>query len=930
MANWYVATTGDDGTGDGSQGNPYLTIGKGIDVCGDGDTVMVESGTYADEVGRDKTTAGLDITIESVSSIYSDVIVKPKTLISGNGGTGIGTWLRCSSTATFTLKNITFIFDNDNITNWGDFTYHLLLWGYKTGASLSYRVIGCFFYNIADSSSYIRCIWNNSQGNIEAYKCTYRGWTIGTDGYCLRISAASTGNRLTVEDCLFEGNNVCISKHASVNLTEDYNCFYNNTVNSPAALGAHSITDDPEFTEADGATLTTGSPCIDAGVTVAGYVEDYIGDAPDMGCAEAPLPYGFVPPLLGLSAADAETALIAAGFILGNTNSAYNDDYSVGEVYESYPVAGAYILLGEAVDIYVSLGSAPDGPDSLRDLVIQSELNVINDGTAYPISTQLQVIGDIVLNNDGTGEIELRSPMDAVLAAIVCDTHPSAPATVEYDTESAITILADLILNSGRWLYPHFHYNDIAELHSRFAGVWELFSLTTADLNGLSVGDVLALVGPCMGLCVSQSADGCIDIWHPAVYRPSRRTHYFADADCAPGGCSIVDRGRDGQYGGVSVDSVLSYPIAEIPTSDGWRENLFELDTPTGIFNSDVESLSRHALGRQLMQRLCGHYYQVTLVMGLKGMQVDIGDTIALTSAVLGRTIPCLVTAVDFNPETGESRIDAIHYPDSLGLHSTWENDGVKGIWRWLDSDRAATYANMAHGTGLDADFVNATGDPAASPLPGHWQGACNNFGVSNTSLLDATADTADLFDLCMIVSGDLTNPTGPTVAWIDPDVGPVMAWILGDDSAIVLFWAVPAGGTGAEHASNNRLALGYTLDYTTATIAWEWVEYLPYASIGRTDQGSADATAVDTALALEWRNTSLRLYVERRLMLEVTEATADKGDWTGATLYVNRGSTSSYIGCFRHLRQASNWIAERQRIQGANGLDPYYGPDTL
>jgi len=43
---WYVSTTGNDTTGDGSEVNPFRTIQKGIDVSRSGDTVLIEPGTY--------------------------------------------------------------------------------------------------------------------------------------------------------------------------------------------------------------------------------------------------------------------------------------------------------------------------------------------------------------------------------------------------------------------------------------------------------------------------------------------------------------------------------------------------------------------------------------------------------------------------------------------------------------------------------------------------------------------------------------------------------------------------------------------------------------------------------------------------------------------------------------------------------------------
>ena len=45
----YVSTTGNDSTGDGSVGNPWKTIGKGVSMLTGGGTLIVKNGIYSDK-----------------------------------------------------------------------------------------------------------------------------------------------------------------------------------------------------------------------------------------------------------------------------------------------------------------------------------------------------------------------------------------------------------------------------------------------------------------------------------------------------------------------------------------------------------------------------------------------------------------------------------------------------------------------------------------------------------------------------------------------------------------------------------------------------------------------------------------------------------------------------------------------------------------
>jgi len=45
---YYVATTGNDSTGTGTTGNPFLTIAKALTMCADGDAIKLGVGTFAE------------------------------------------------------------------------------------------------------------------------------------------------------------------------------------------------------------------------------------------------------------------------------------------------------------------------------------------------------------------------------------------------------------------------------------------------------------------------------------------------------------------------------------------------------------------------------------------------------------------------------------------------------------------------------------------------------------------------------------------------------------------------------------------------------------------------------------------------------------------------------------------------------------------
>ena len=96
MADIYVKKTGNDSSGNGSNGSPYLTIQKGLDEASAGDRILIGAGTYT-ETGLNKTTTDRiklctlgdgDVVIDGTTSSTSTNTIRPYTGWVIDGSTG--------------------------------------------------------------------------------------------------------------------------------------------------------------------------------------------------------------------------------------------------------------------------------------------------------------------------------------------------------------------------------------------------------------------------------------------------------------------------------------------------------------------------------------------------------------------------------------------------------------------------------------------------------------------------------------------------------------------------------------------------------------------------------------------------------------------------------------------------------------------------
>ena len=273
--NIYVSPTGSDTTGDGSSSNPYQHIYKAIDEANDGDTIICKPGTYNESEGRIITDKNL--TIQSEEGNYSSVTI----IIDGIAeGYWEKAWLILKMTdKTLTIKNLTI--------KWGSADYQYVK-GFILGDQNSPNIeaIGCFFdgTNMPETNSNL-ALGGRRGNSLKAYKCTFRHFRYN-DANGRGIRTWDVDRNIVVRDNIFEDCE-CAIYNESGTVDSDYNCYYNNDTNIlDGSLGSNDITSDPQFIGTDTAELQDSSPCIDAGITVSGYVEDYEGTAPDIGCYE--------------------------------------------------------------------------------------------------------------------------------------------------------------------------------------------------------------------------------------------------------------------------------------------------------------------------------------------------------------------------------------------------------------------------------------------------------------------------------------------------------------------------------------------------------------------------------------------------------------------------------------------------------------------
>ncbi len=325
---------------------------------------------------------------------------------------------------------------------------------------------------------------------------------------------------------------------------------------------------------------------------------------------------------------------------------------------------------------------------------------IVPTGAPVPIATVNAVIARAE-QAAGALDLELTSAVAADMDSPPRRYWPTplVPGEVDgglrYDNgQSAVLVLYDLLANvcpSTRW--DQILYADWYELATRFGGTWSRVTLTADDLAGeTSIQGVFEAMLRTLCLCTGSDLSGRVQVWHPAVYRPSLRVHHLDPLEDYASDIRLTSLSAE-QYDVVRIP----WRLGDTEGSDDYavmhlshRGRVYTHDWPLEYLRNDsqewpgVFTAIRTACARQLMQRLCEPAVRLSCRVGLMGLTWALGDQLIVSSPRHGlKNTPYMITRLNASPMESTVEVEAVHYTGWPGGHSTFRAPGPLGLWRW-------------------------------------------------------------------------------------------------------------------------------------------------------------------------------------------------------------------------------------------------------
>ena len=297
---WYVATNGNDSTGNGSAGSPWATIDHADKsaLLSPGDTVHVNPGTY--RVNTSTTGYGVHITSASNGVTYQADSAGVAILQYGNSSMqGVVVQIDGNiSTTTQTFTGFSVVGNqpaNDLVvTNTTATVSHCIFNAPNSWIIVWINTVngGAFENNVIVAGEMYLTDTRNAGSNpgVQVVNNTWTGSCGNTAAFYTGEWTQSPGPDVFENNIIGSGYWGGATSDSAAQTTVDYNDIYNAGGTNPSysiygglasRAGTHNIFTNPLLLPNN--RLATGSPCIDAGTYVG---LPYNGNAPDIGAYE--------------------------------------------------------------------------------------------------------------------------------------------------------------------------------------------------------------------------------------------------------------------------------------------------------------------------------------------------------------------------------------------------------------------------------------------------------------------------------------------------------------------------------------------------------------------------------------------------------------------------------------------------------------------
>ena len=254
-ATYYVSPSGSD-SNPGTQSAPVQTIQTGINLTANGDTVIVEDGTYTGPNNVDLSPGGYNITVQSLNGPATTIINCAGTSADNHGGFYFGGGETSATVSGFTIENAYEVPSQMNSGNGGGIE--------AVDNNLALTVQNCVFENSVANDGGGIDDQDQGSGSLSLTGCTVSGCA-GSGIFTNSINATLT---VSLTDCTIAGNSAdggggLAAGYSSITLT---NCAF--TGNSGQGSMGGAIYSLESILSATNCTFTGNSAQFAGGVEI--------------------------------------------------------------------------------------------------------------------------------------------------------------------------------------------------------------------------------------------------------------------------------------------------------------------------------------------------------------------------------------------------------------------------------------------------------------------------------------------------------------------------------------------------------------------------------------------------------------------------------------------------------------------------------------